>query len=297
MAFEQINRGTTANDGTGDNLREAFRKVNDNFGKTLEEVTTSGVERAYIINADGSQGTKPTSEFGGTETFNQSTWEFSDFIDESVNQKPFTGGALAGGLQDATIYSDTGQDYIGARLLFSGTSANGGYRYIANTNPSLGGMRSVGGLTFYGIFRLNTQSFARDRVIRIGFHNATSGTTTPTDGAYLEILGNTATFKTRNNSVESASSSVVLANGESSTGVFYKILIEFISVASVNFKMVDNSGTVVLNTTISTNVPSVGRRFGFGLVATIATAGANHQIMSIDYMGMGRQKPNFLNNF
>jgi hypothetical protein len=63
MAFEQINRGTTANDGTGDNLREAFRKVNDNFDKTLEEVTTAGVERAYIINADGSQGTKATSEF------------------------------------------------------------------------------------------------------------------------------------------------------------------------------------------------------------------------------------------
>jgi hypothetical protein len=69
MAFEQINRGTTANDGTGDNLREAFRKVNDNFGKTLEEVTTSGVERAYIINADGSQGTKATSEFGTTQNY------------------------------------------------------------------------------------------------------------------------------------------------------------------------------------------------------------------------------------
>jgi hypothetical protein len=69
MAFEQINRGTTANDGTGDNLREAFRKVNDNFDKTLEEVSTSGVERAYIINADGSQGTKATSEFGNTQNY------------------------------------------------------------------------------------------------------------------------------------------------------------------------------------------------------------------------------------
>jgi hypothetical protein len=68
MAFEQINRGTTANDGTGDNIREAFRKVNDNFDKTLEEVTTAGVERAYIINADGSQGTKATSDFGGSNS-------------------------------------------------------------------------------------------------------------------------------------------------------------------------------------------------------------------------------------
>jgi hypothetical protein len=234
---------------------------------------------------------------GSAETFNQSTWEFSDFVYESVNQKPFTGQALAGGSQNEPVFSDSAQDFIGSRLLFSGTSANGGFRYLNSTNPGFGGMRSVGGLTFYGIFRLNTQSSARDRVIRIGFHNATAGTTTPTDGAYLEILGSTATFKTRNNSVESASSSVALSSGDASSGVFYKILIEFTSTTSVNFKMVDNSGTVVLNTTISTNVPSVGRRFGFGLVATITTAGANHQIMSIDYMGMGRQKPNFLNGF
>lgn len=31
MAIETINIGTIANDGTGDDLREAFRKVNDNF--------------------------------------------------------------------------------------------------------------------------------------------------------------------------------------------------------------------------------------------------------------------------
>jgi hypothetical protein len=32
MAIETINIGNIANDGTGDDLREAFRKVNDNFG-------------------------------------------------------------------------------------------------------------------------------------------------------------------------------------------------------------------------------------------------------------------------
>ena len=35
MAIEVINRGTSANDGTGDNIREAFRKVNDNFAQTI----------------------------------------------------------------------------------------------------------------------------------------------------------------------------------------------------------------------------------------------------------------------
>jgi len=31
----------------------------------LDKVSTAGVERAYIVNADGSQGTKPTSDLGG----------------------------------------------------------------------------------------------------------------------------------------------------------------------------------------------------------------------------------------
>ena len=35
----------------------------------LDKVSTAGVERVYIINADGSQGTKATSEFGGREIY------------------------------------------------------------------------------------------------------------------------------------------------------------------------------------------------------------------------------------
>jgi len=35
----------------------------------LDKVSTAGVERTYIVNADGSQGTKPTSEFGGVLEF------------------------------------------------------------------------------------------------------------------------------------------------------------------------------------------------------------------------------------
>ena len=33
MARQNINRGTTANDGTGDTLRIAAGKINDNFGE------------------------------------------------------------------------------------------------------------------------------------------------------------------------------------------------------------------------------------------------------------------------
>lgn len=60
MAFEQINRGTTANDGTGDNLREAFRKVNDNFDDALEKVTTPS--SVYGTDLSGEQTMIPVSD-------------------------------------------------------------------------------------------------------------------------------------------------------------------------------------------------------------------------------------------
>ena len=291
------NKSTSTSLGTSDTLYPTQNAVKTYADTKVDKVTTSGVERAYIINTDGSQSTKAISEFGGTETFEQSTWMFSDFFGDSLNQLPFFGAVLNGGSKDATVYSNNTGNYIGSHLLYSGVSANGGYRYIDTTNPAFGGFPTKAGLTFYGIFKLISQSDARDRVIRIGFHNATTGTTTPTIGAFLEILGSTATFKTKGSGLETASSPVSLLSGATSSGVFYKILIEFISTTSVNCKVVDDSNNVILEVNHTTNIPSVGQRFGCGLVATITTAGTNNQIMSVDYMAVGRQKPNFLNDF
>ena len=59
-----------------DSILVAFGKIQKqiddlttSIGNKLDKVTTSGVERVYIINADGSQGTKATSEFGGGEIY------------------------------------------------------------------------------------------------------------------------------------------------------------------------------------------------------------------------------------
>jgi len=41
MAKQTINIGTTANDGTGDGLRDAFDKCNDNFTELYDRVNTS----------------------------------------------------------------------------------------------------------------------------------------------------------------------------------------------------------------------------------------------------------------
>ena len=70
MAQQIINVGSSPNDGTGDVLRNSQIKANANFTELynavdlkLDKVSTTGVERVYTINADGSQGTKPTSDF------------------------------------------------------------------------------------------------------------------------------------------------------------------------------------------------------------------------------------------
>ena len=55
MANQTINIGATANDGTGDQLRDAFDKVNDNFLEVYAGTAT--VARSYTpATADGVDG-------------------------------------------------------------------------------------------------------------------------------------------------------------------------------------------------------------------------------------------------
>lgn len=54
MAFDVINTGTTANDGTGDPLRTAFTKVNDNTAKAVEGAASS--TDGTVVTFDGTTG-------------------------------------------------------------------------------------------------------------------------------------------------------------------------------------------------------------------------------------------------
>ncbi|MQP63370.1 hypothetical protein GFJ99_11755 [Flavobacterium sp. LMO6] len=275
----------------GNSYSELLFKNWDNT--KLDKSTTP--DSVYTTDASGNQEMIPKSSF--RQTFNQSTWSFSDFYYDNLLQPPFIGAAISGGSRTNGTFSDSGSDYTGCHILMSGTTANGGYRFTDTSNPIYTGLRSRKGLTFFGIFKLMSNSDARDRQIRIGFHSSTTSTA-QANGVYLEILGSEASFKARDLNVESSSASVTLSsNGISSPGDDYKVLIEYIDNYEVRCKLIDYFGVVVLDVTHTTNVPVNGRRFGCGLTATITTAGANHQIMTIDYMGIGREKPNFLNEF
>ena len=60
MAKQTINVGTTANDGTGDTLRDAFDKANDNFTELYAldaaDLTSGTATNGYVLTADGSGG-------------------------------------------------------------------------------------------------------------------------------------------------------------------------------------------------------------------------------------------------
>ena len=56
-------------DNTSDANKPISTATQTALNSKLDKVSTSGVERAYIINADGSQGTKATSEIGTTQNY------------------------------------------------------------------------------------------------------------------------------------------------------------------------------------------------------------------------------------
>jgi hypothetical protein len=283
MALDNINIGSSANDGTGDNLRVAFEKINTNNDKVLEKSSTPS--SVYTTDGAGLQVMKPLSEFGGSETFAQSKWMFNDFYSSNnpLNREPFMGVAVSGG-SFSILLANTLPEHQGYGVIASGTNANGGFRMITNNN----GVRVQTGLTGIGIISLNSDSSARDRVLRYGFHNATTNVA-PTDGVYVEILGSDLTFKATASSVTSSSSAITLVNGVNN---LYEVMIYCTTATNVRC-IVNRIGVgVVLDANLTTNIPTAA--LISGIVATITTAGANNNICQVDYMGLGAVCPTFL---
>lgn len=65
LKSDNLTIGTTLQVADGNGTIATREWANEN---KLDKVTTAGVERVYTINADGSQGTKSTSELGGKRT-------------------------------------------------------------------------------------------------------------------------------------------------------------------------------------------------------------------------------------
>ena len=48
MARQEVNIGVEGNDGTGDSIRESFRKTNENFSKPKTPIDRTPIDRTQI---------------------------------------------------------------------------------------------------------------------------------------------------------------------------------------------------------------------------------------------------------
>lgn len=102
MPIQTINIGYLANDGTGDDLREAFIKVNDNFAEM-----SSLVENAVVVEVE-SVGTGTSiykSKFGSKFQFKSLIDGYGIQLTESGNEVTITGDP---GLEELLIVTDNG---------------------------------------------------------------------------------------------------------------------------------------------------------------------------------------------
>ena len=162
----------------------------------LDKVSTAGVERAYIINADGSQGTKATSEF-------KDVLEFADF-----DAFPTTGesGKIYLDLYTNKTYRWTGSAYVQIgnvpeveqqlqRYWYSMTAntLNTNLMLVNNTNAfTVSGTASVvsrSSTTYYNSLAMNNYLSATASGSNCGIKNNNQG-----DGSYLEGFDSSFVF-------------------------------------------------------------------------------------------------------
>jgi len=122
--LEVINVGTTANDGTGDPLRVAFEKVNNNFSalwasnfNTLEAITTGNTPGQLIFSV-------PVTEF------TQATFQINSSDQSSNNSQNIV-------INAAINNSQTNVKWTGHSTLFFGNAVTGYDMLVANGNVNL----------------------------------------------------------------------------------------------------------------------------------------------------------------
>ena len=117
MAKQTINVGTTANDGTGDTLRDSFIKVNDNFTEVYNLANPTVIALAA---ADGTIVTGTT-----TETLSQSLLIPANTFSSNGMLEVLCRMSKTGNLGSSTVkmYKNTSNTLTGATLIATISSA------------------------------------------------------------------------------------------------------------------------------------------------------------------------------
>ena len=179
MAIQYINLGANPNDGTGDDLRSAFLKVNDNF----QLLATIGGETNIGANIGGGSGQVYASKLN--ETLNFRTIAAGTGITVNQNAETITiASSFTAPASITKIYDENNSFYEtttpGASLKIKGSgfvttqiSANeltidGAFSVVQDTLPLLGGNLNLNGFNITGLGNIsNTGSITAD-VLTIG---------------------------------------------------------------------------------------------------------------------------------
>jgi len=255
MAQQVIGIGAAANDGTGDPLRTAMTKANDNFTELYNSLPVLNVFDWWSDNLFGNSNVASADAFVGAA------------ISSGTNTAAIPVGAMDGCF-DFGVF------------LRSSTTANGGYRYT--TTQAIGGRFSQKTKKFKCVFTPLT-SFA-NTTYRIGYHDTVTFADA-VDGAYFEILAGTCSAKTANNSVRTTNATTLVLT----VGVRYTFEIDVNAAGtSARFRVFANDNeTPVLDVSNTANIPTTtARTFGAGFVGTESSTTAS-DLGVLWYMGLG----------
>ena len=119
MAKQTINVGTTANDGTGDTLRDSFIKVNDNFTEVYNNANPQLIVASYT---DGTAVTGTTAETVSRSLLIPANTFSGNGMLEVIGRMTKTGTA---GTSTIKIYKNTSSTLTGATLIGTVSSIAG----------------------------------------------------------------------------------------------------------------------------------------------------------------------------
>lgn len=204
----------------------------------------------------------------------------SDFYDASTSAIPgILGVAISSGTIGA-VAADS--NHPGVVYLRDSTTANGGYRLLTHASA----FRLTGGEVSEFIFKPVSVRAAGS--FRLGFQDSTAINTAPTDGSWLEAVGNgtgiVLTGKTNNNTgaVSTGTTYTMTAN------TWYHAKITVNSDATlVTFSLYSSSGTLLWEQTLNTKIPTAsGRETGWGIIAGETSTDAAADIVHLDYAAL-----------
>ena len=119
MGQQTINVGTTANDGTGDTLRDSFIKVNDNFSEVYNLANPTVIALAAT---DGTVVTGTTTETLSRSLLIPANTFSSNGMLEILTRMTKTGTASTSNIR---IYKNTSNTLTGATLIAANTTITG----------------------------------------------------------------------------------------------------------------------------------------------------------------------------